>query len=206
MSAGMYVLGGGGHAKVAVATLQSMGETVSAIFDDDAAKIGQQLLDINIESATPSSGWWREKERRAFIAIGNNAIRAELSALDAKWVVAKHTDSVVHASVEVGAGTLICAGVVIQPDTTLGQHTIANTSCSIDHDCKVGDFAHVGPGAVLAGGVQVGASAFIGAGATIMPGVCVGSGAVVGAGAVVTRNVGEGQTVVGVPAKELRHE
>ncbi len=43
----------------------------------------------------------------------------------------------------------------------------------------------------------------IGTGAIIMPGVRVGRGAQVGAGAVVTRDVAEGSTVVGVPAKTL---
>lgn len=206
MTEGVCVLGGGGHAKVAVATLHSMGEVVSAIFDDAPEKVGQLLLGVEVESTTPPPGWWQEKERRAFIGIGDNAIRMRLSSLEAEWVVAKHTDSVVHESVEVGEGALICAGVVIQPDTTLDRHTIANTSCSIDHDCTIGAFAHVGPGAVLAGGVNVGAAAFIGAGATITPGISIGSGAIVGAGAVVTRDVPEGQTVIGVPARGLKYD
>lgn len=206
MSVGVYVLGGGGHAKVAIATLQSAGFFVEAVFDDDTSKLGSRLLGVEIVGSTPSSNWWQEKPRRAFVAIGDNAIRAQLGSLDAEWMVAKHADSVVHESVEVGEGTLICAGVVIQPDTAIGRHVIANTSCSIDHDCTVGDFAHVGPGAVLAGGVQVGSAAFVGAGATIMPGLTIGSGAVVGAGAVVTKNVARGQVVAGVPARELKHD
>ncbi len=206
MNEEVWVLGGGGHAKVVVATLQSMGKTIGTIFDDTPAKIGQQVLGVEIGSITPSPNWWREANRHAFIAIGENTIRAQLSSLDADWVVAKHANSVVHESVQVGEGTLICAGVVIQPDTTIGRHAIANTSSSIDHDCTVGDFAHVGPGAVLAGGVQVGAAAFIGAGATVMPGLSIGSGAAVGAGAVVTKNVARGQVVAGVPARELKND
>lgn len=206
MTMGVHVLGAGGHAKVAIATLQSMGETVSAIFDDAPAKVGKPLLGIEVESTTPPPNWWQEKKRRAFIAIGDNTIRTRLSSLDAEWVVAKHADSLVHQSVDVGEGALICAGVIIQPDTTLGRHTIANTACSIDHDCTIGAFAHVGPGAVLAGGVKVGAAAFIGAGATITPGISIGSGAIIGAGAVVVRNVSEGKTVIGVPARELKYD
>ncbi|MCJ7826062.1 acyltransferase [Patescibacteria group bacterium] len=42
---------------------------------------------------------------------------------------------------------------------------------------------------------------FIGTGAIILPGITVGRESVVGAGAVVTKNIPDGQLVVGVPAR-----
>ena len=58
-----------------------------------------------------------------------------------------------------------------------------NTGASVDHDCHLGDAVHIAPGAVLAGEVEVGPLAFV------------------GAGAVVTRDVGDGMTVSGNPAR-----
>jgi maltose O-acetyltransferase len=49
--------------------------------------------------------------------------------------------------------------------------------------------------------VQIGRDVWIGGGAIILPGVTIGDGAVIGAGSVVTRDVGEGQTVTGNPAR-----
>jgi acetyltransferase-like isoleucine patch superfamily enzyme len=49
--------------------------------------------------------------------------------------------------------------------------------------------------------VRRGAS--IGAGAVILPGVTIGEGAMIGAGAVVTRDVPDGETWVGNPARRL---
>ena len=200
----VWVLGGGGHAKVVIATLESDGKKRSVeIFDENDQLKGHNLLGAEIVGATPDKSWWASEERNAIIAIGVNAVRERLSDLPANWVVAQHSQAFVHSSVQVGEGTLICAGAVVQPDTSIGKHAIINTSCSVDHDCHVEDYAHIGPGAHLAGNVTVGKRSFVGAGATIVPGVHIGADVTVGAGAVVLRDVADGRTVVGVPANEV---
>jgi acetyltransferase-like isoleucine patch superfamily enzyme len=78
---------------------------------------------------------------------------------------------------------------------------ILNSGAVVEHDCVVGDGAHVSPNATLTGNVRVGARSWVGAGAVVLPGVRVGDDARVGAGAVVTRAVTDGATVMGVPAR-----
>ena len=51
---------------------------------------------------------------------------------------------------------------------------------------------------------RIGGGAQSGLGATILPGRTIGARAIVGAGAVVTRDVPDGVTVVGSPARPLR--
>jgi acetyltransferase-like isoleucine patch superfamily enzyme len=68
----------------------------------------------------------------------------------------------------------------------------------------------VAPGAVVSGGVHLGRSSYIGARAAVRQNVRVGERALVGMGAVVLRDVDDGDTVVGNPARPLasarRHE
>jgi UDP-perosamine 4-acetyltransferase len=75
----------------------------------------------------------------------------------------------------------------------------------VSHDCEVGDFALLGPGARLAGHVEVGRRAFVGCGAVARGGhpdrmLRIGGDAVVGAGAAVVCDVASGARVAGVPA------
>jgi acetyltransferase-like isoleucine patch superfamily enzyme len=51
--------------------------------------------------------------------------------------------------------------------------------------------------------VRVGDDTLIGAGAVVTPGISIGRDAVIGAGAVVVRDVPDGVTVVGNPARPL---
>ncbi len=51
--------------------------------------------------------------------------------------------------------------------------------------------------------ITVGRDVWIGGGALLLPGVTVGDGAVIGAGAVVTRDVADGATMVGSPARPV---
>ena len=71
------------------------------------------------------------------------------------------------------------------------------------HDSRIGRFTTLGPGTVIPGNCEIGEFVTTGAGVTLRPGVKIGDGATLGAGAVVVKDVGDGATVVGNPAKPL---
>jgi sugar O-acyltransferase (sialic acid O-acetyltransferase NeuD family) len=114
-----------------------------------------------------------------------------------------HPAAVISATAIIGAGTVISAGVIVQMDATVGRYCSLNTACTVDHDNVLEDGVNIAPGAHLAGHVTVCEGAFIGIGATIKGGVRIGRGATVGAGAVVLRDVADGVTVVGNPARPM---
>jgi len=90
---------------------------------------------------------------------------------------------------------------VVQPAVRVGENTILNTRCSVDHDCVIGAHSHIAPGAILCGSVRVGSGTHVGAGAVVIEGLRIGDAVVIGAGAVVIADVPDGATVVGVPAR-----
>lgn len=143
----------------------------------------------------------------AFVALGTNRLRAEVTArcraAGFTLVTVIAPSAQVGRTAHVGPGTIVLHGAVLGAQARVGNGSIINTSASVDHDCVLGDFVHIAPGVHLAGSVVVGDNAMVGIGASVVPGVRIGARAVVGAGAVVLHDVQEGQTVVGTPAQEL---
>ena len=135
-----------------------------------------------------------------------------------------HPDLVNLYGCVVGDETKIGAFVEIQKNARIGRrckissHTFVCEGVTIDDEVFVGhgvmfiNDRH--PRATAGGALQtesdwqvvptrVGRGASIGSGAVILCGVTIGERAMVGAGAVVTRDVPDGATVAGVPARVL---
>ncbi|EKT4565348.1 acetyltransferase [Pseudomonas putida] len=142
------------------------------------------------------------------VAIGNNAVRRTKQQLLEKggaiMATIIHPAAVVSEHVRLGAGSVVFATAVINPFCEIGDGAILNTGCSVDHDCCLGAFVHVSPGARLAGQVHVGDASWIGIGASVRQLISIGAYVTVGAGAAVVAPVADSLTVVGVPARAVR--
>ena len=142
-----------------------------------------------------------------FVAIGESEMRKrlleELKALGAAIATLIHPTAVIGSRVEIGEGTVVMPGAVINAESVIGRGCIINTCSSVDHGCVLGDYVHVAVGAHLCGIVKAGENTWIGAGATVINGVNICSDCMIGAGAVVVKNIKEAGTYVGVPAKRV---
>lgn len=115
-----------------------------------------------------------------------------------------HPHSAIARDVELGEGTVVMAGVVINSEARVGRFCILNTSCSLDHEAEMGDFSSLAPNASLGGNVQVGPFAAVGLGAAVIHGIRIGEHAVIGAGATVIDDVEPYSVAYGTPARSVR--
>ena len=193
----LIIIGASGHGKV-VADIARLNGYTDIVFLDDR------------ENVKECAGWPvvgrsdEAPEGAVFIAIGNSDVRKRLMELykDRKQPVLIHPAAVVAEDAEIGVGSVVMAGAVINPCVKIGRGAIVNTSSSVDHDCILGDFVHVAVGAHLCGMVCVRDETWIGAGATVSNNVTICSGCMIGAGAVVIKDIEETGTYVGVPARK----
>lgn len=196
----IFILGAGGHAKVVLSVAQACGLKVTALLDDSPAKQGTRVLGVPVASALTRL----PDQAQAIVGVGRNAVRRAIVArllTCPSWLTLIHPRAWVAPEVEVGPGTVIMAGSIVQPGTKIGAHSIINTGAIVDHDCRIGDFAHVAPGAHICGGVQVDEGVFVCVGASIAPSLKIGAWSVVAAGAVVLGNIAPQVLTAGVPAK-----
>jgi sugar O-acyltransferase (sialic acid O-acetyltransferase NeuD family) len=100
-----------------------------------------------------------------------------------------------------GNGNIICDGVATTVDISIGSHVLVNLNVTIGHDVIIGNYCSIMPGAMISGNVTIGEATLIGSGAVILQGLTIGANCRVGAGAVVTKDVPDGATVVGIPAR-----
>jgi sugar O-acyltransferase (sialic acid O-acetyltransferase NeuD family) len=201
------LIGYSGHAYVAADIFLSIGFNVSAYCDNEEKKYNPFSLKY-LGKDSDESVRTLLKEYSYFIAIGDNTIRRkvyeQLCTILGDPLNAIHSSAVLSPSSILGNGVFVAGNSTINPLVKIGNGVICNTSCSIDHECVIDDFAHIAPGAVLCGNVRIGEGSFIGANAVIRQGISIGDNVMIGAGAVIVKDVPDNSIVIGNPQKSLK--
>ncbi|WP_274628437.1 acetyltransferase [Arvimicrobium flavum] len=201
----LVVLGGGGHAKVAMETIRDEGRyEIVGFLDGEAA--GEEVLGLPRLGNDDVMATLRERGvTHVFPAVGSNKIRVRLGG-EARQNGLEIANAVspfayVSKTASVGSGVLIVAGAVINAEATIGDFAIVNTTAVVDHDTHVGVGAHIAPRSALAGKVKIGPQVLVGVGASVLPDVSIGAHAIIGAGSCVVCDIPPNAKAYGVPAR-----
>lgn len=201
----LLIIGASGHGKVVADIALKMNRWKMIAFLDDNEDLKESLgLQVIGKSANAIK---YVEDSDVFVAIGNNATREKvMTQLDSAGVVIPvlvHPNAVTGEQVELGAGTVVMAGAVINSCTRIGKGCIINTGATIDHDNVIEDYVHISPGVNIAGTVEIGKGTWLGIGSKVSNNVNITSRCIVGAGAVVVKDITAPGTYVGVPARRI---
>ena len=201
----LIIIGASGHGKVVADIAIKMNKWQSIAFLDDDESI-KTSMGLEVIGKTADAFTYKD-EADFFVAIGNSATREKIQEklIDEGLNVVSliHPSAIIGMDVEIGIGSVVMAGVVINSSTRIGKGCIINTSSSLDHDNVMEDYVHISPGTSLAGTVKVGKGSWLGIGSTVSNNVNICSGCKVGAGAVVVKDITEPGTYVGVPVRRV---
>lgn len=203
----VIVYGAGGHAKVILATLEARGEhRIVGLLDDDRAKHGATVCGYPVLGGRELLAPLRDEGvSLAVLAAGDNDRRAQLAGVlqdsGFELPLLVHPAALRLPGSQVGSGTVVLAQAFLGADTVVGANAIVSVQAMVGHDSRAGDCVHICAGAKLGGQAEVGDFTLLGLGAVVLPQVKVGRHCIVGANAVVNKDLPDGVTAVGVPAR-----
>jgi len=114
-----------------------------------------------------------------------------------------HPTAYVGLNSSIGLGCIIEKNVVVSCDAKIGDFVTLMPSCVLGHDIVVDSWSHVGSFSFMGGFSKIGLGVTLQPSSHILPHKVVGNYSTVGSNSVVMRNVKEGTTVFGNPAKKL---
>ncbi|HDR3889417.1 TPA: acetyltransferase [Bacillus cereus] len=201
----LLIIGAGGHGKVIADIALKMNKWKYIAFLDDNDGVKTSMGIEIIDKSTRVSEYIKDYD--IFVGIGNNVIReklqGQLEAFGASIPILVYPNAIVGEQVQLGTGSVVMAGVVINCCTNIGKGCIINTASTIDHDNIIEDYVHISPGAHLAGTVKIGRGTWLGIGSIISNNISITNQCKIGAGAVIVKNIIKTGTYIGVPARRV---
>ena len=193
---GLLLIGGGGHCRAAMDVIEAEGRfaikgIVQPKADGVAPVLGYPVLgeDADLPALLADTP-------QALVTVGQiktHAIRLrlfeQLRQLGAVMPVIVSPRAYVSRHAQIGEGTMIMHGALINAGARIGINGIINSLALVEHDAQVGNHCHISTGARVNGGVIIEDGCFIGSGAVLREGIRIGSGCVIGAGCIVTGDV-----------------
>lgn len=198
------IIGYSGHAYVVAESYLSQGNSLE--YYSNLIKLDNNpfnLAYLGCETDPNFKGW---DMRLAYIlGIGDNKLRYKVAQLllSKSQIIKSVIDpnSIISKSTNIGVGVFASKGVLVNAFSKIGDFTILNTGCIIEHECEISKAVHIAPGAVLAGNVKIGKRSFIGANSVIKQGVEIGDDVIIGAGSVIINNISSNTIIVGNPGR-----
>lgn len=185
----LAIIGSGGFGKeVELWAKQSGYESTIFYVSDEICKDEQPLSSLPI--FIPS-----------IIAIGNPQARQKIDQQVQSKGMVIHTTAITSAY---NVGMILCPYAIITTNVKIGKHLHMNLHSDIGHDCIIGDYVTLAPGARISGKCEIGNCVYIGTNAMIREGAKVCDNVTIGAGSVVLKDITEPGVYVGIPAKKIK--
>lgn len=175
-------------------------EQANTVFFDDNIKDG--------DSNTFPLSNFDKTQYELIIAIGDSNIRENLVKrlpLDTKYFTFIHPSAQVHDNnIEIGEGSIICAGTIITTNIKIGKHAHLNLLTTIGHDTQIGNYFTTSPGAKISGNCIINDRVYLGTNTSIRQGISICSNVILGLNAGVVKNITEPGVYGGTPAKKIK--
>lgn len=143
-----------------------------------------------------------------FISPTNNQFRKktylEFKEHGARFVNAIHESAFIESGVRLGENVMIGAFSYVNIRTSVGDNTIINNGCNIEHDNTIGSHCHLAPRVSTSGEVVIKDDVFIGTGAIMKNKITINEGGFIGCGSNIIEDTLAYSKYFGNPARFVK--
>ena len=198
----ILLIGAGGHARSCIDVLEEENQFEIAGLIEKGESISNESLGYPVIGTDDDLKVLRQQYKNALITVGqikSPKIRIKLykllKELDYTLPIIISPHAYVSKHAQIGEGSIIMHGVIINANAKIGNNCIINNRALIEHDAVIGDHCHIATGAIINGEVFVGNETFIGSGAVTKQCISIGNNCIVNAGIVLKRDVEPNQLI-----------
>jgi len=199
----LVIYGAGGHGCSLAALVRQSEDYEIVGFLDDGVPVGTEVDGIPVLGGGEKlDELAKEGIQLAINGVGGiGDLPARLTVYQKLAKSGLYCPTVIHSTAFLEDSAVLSDGIQVYPfayvgvRVRVGYGSIINTSAIVSHDCELGSYVNLSPGATLAGGVVVGEAALIGMRATVNLYVKIGKRARIGNGATVKADVPDGGVV-----------
>ena len=192
------IIGAGGFAKE---VKSQMNNSNIKMFVNDEYWISNdenifKLSDLNI------------KKHMVIVAIGNPIDRykiiKKLPLETMFYNFIHHSTLFLSNDIEIGIGSIICAGCILTTNIKIGNHSQLNLHTTIGHDTVVGDFFTTAPGVKISGNCTIGDRVYFGTNSSVKEKIKICDDVVIGLNSGVVKNIELCGVYGGVPINKIK--
>lgn len=203
----LVIIGGGGFCREVMWLAQEAVEPweVVGVLDDSDHAQGTSILGVPVLGRVED--WRRHEDKHFVIAVGSPRVRKAVHSRmsgDPRFATLVHRTVLSSRYVDIGPGSIICAGTILTTQVKIGSQVIINLGVTVGHDVILGDYCTLAPHATISGAVSMGDGVEIGTGAALIQGLSIGKGSMVAAGALVAKDIAENAFAAGSPARTIK--
>lgn len=199
----VLLFGGGGHGKTLIDLTRELDAYQIGGIVDDNLEPGSHVMDLPVFGGSDIlEDLYNVGFRQAANSVGGiGNVQARVLVFEKLKKVGFSFPILVHPTAWIEPSAILEPAVQILPltyvgtDSRIGFGSLLNAHVVVSHDCYIGEYVNLSPGATLAGGVKIDDRAQIGMGVTINLNLTIGAEARIGNGATIKADVPPGGRV-----------
>lgn len=195
------IIGAGGFGREVYWSLNPIERNNTVFFVDD------EYWDDSDDKILPLS-LFETNKYEVVVAIADSYHRqriVESLPKGTKYFTHIHPSAQIHGDdVEIGEGSIICAGTIITTNVKIGKHAHLNLITTIGHDCVIGNYFTTAPGVQISGNETIGNRVYFGTRSCMKQKLTICDDVIIGMNAGITKSIAESGTYIGTPATKIK--